>query len=83
MIRGKKISSKELSKKLANYGIASRPFFWPISEQDIFKKMKLFNNEKYPNSSYLSKYGIYLPSYFDLKNNEIKYISSIVNKILK
>tara|TARA_B100001057_G_scaffold302369_1_gene302578 strand:+ start:12349 stop:13488 length:1140 start_codon:yes stop_codon:yes gene_type:complete len=83
VIRGKKISSKELSKKLANYGIASRPFFWPINEQDIFKKMKLFNNEKYPNSSYLSKYGIYLPSYFDLKNNEIKYISSIVNKILK
>ena len=82
VVMGKKISAKELSKKLSNYGIASRPFFWPMHKQDIFKKMKLFNKDKYPNSLYLSKYGIYLPSYFDLKNSEINYISSIVNRIL-
>ena len=44
--------------------------------------MKIFKKESFPNSTYLSRYGIYLPSYYDLKNKDIDYICSIVNKIL-
>ena len=53
-----------------------------MHEQDIFKKMKLFKKSKFPNSSYIGRYGLYLPSYYKLKNNEIDYISKIVNKVL-
>ena len=71
-----------LSKKLLHFGIESRPFFWPMHEQFVFKKLKLFNKKTYPNSSYLSKYGLYLPSYLQLTKQEINKISNIVNKIL-
>ena len=54
-----------------------------MHKQDIFKKMKMFKNKKFPNSSYLDKYGLYLPSYFKLKKKDIDYISSVINKILK
>ena len=83
MIKKKKITASELAKKLRKYGINTRPFFWPIHDQTIFKKMNMFRNQKFPNSSYLSKYGIYLPSYFKLKKKDIDYISSVINKILK
>ena len=83
LIKNKKIKSSLLAKKLLKYGIMTRSFFWPMHEQDIFKKMKLFKKLKFPNSSYLSRYGLYLPSYYSLKSKQIDYISSIVNNILK
>ena len=44
--------------------------------------MKIFKNKKFPNSSYLARYGLYLPSYFKITKNDINYIASIINKIL-
>ena len=82
VIRNKKFLASEVAKKLKKFGIMTRPFFWPMHEQDIFKKMKLFKKSKFPNSSYIGCYGLYLPSYYKLKNNEIDYISKIVNKVL-
>ena len=83
VIKKSKVTASMLSKKLAKYGISTRPFFWPMHKQYIFKKMKIFKNKKFPNSSYLSKYGLYLPSYFQLKKKDINYISSVINNILK
>ena len=83
LIKKKKITGSMLTKKLAKYGIKTRPFFWPMHEQNVFKKKNMFKNKKFPNSSYLGRYGIYLPSYFKLKKKDISYISSVINKILK
>ena len=77
------MTASKFSEKIARYGIKTRPFFWPMHEQHIFKKMKIFKNKKFPNSSYLARYGLYLPSYFKLKKKDIDYISSAINKILK
>ena len=76
-----KINSKQLSKKLIRYGIQTRPFFWPMHNQKIFKKLGLFKKQKYPNSNYLSKYGLYLPSSLDIKNKDINFITNKINKI--
>ena len=72
----------EVQKKLLNKSIETRPFFWPMHKQNIFKKMGLFKNESYPIAENLSKNGFYLPSGVGLKNNQIDYIVKIVNKIL-
>ena len=82
VIKNKKILASDLAKKLNKLGIMTRPFFWPMHEQDIFKKMKIFKKYNFPNSSYLARYGLYLPSYYSLKNSEIDYISRIVNNLL-
>ena len=84
VIKNKIMTSENLARKLLKFGISSRPFFYPMNKQYILKKMKVFNStNSYPNSSYLSKYGLYLPSYFALKNKEIKYISDVINNLLK
>ena len=84
MIKNKKIKAKKVSKILKKLNIETRPFFYPMNKQDIFKKLNYeFHKYKFKNSEYLSEYGFYLPSYLSLKNNQIDKISKIVNEIIK
>ena len=78
------IDAKKMIKKLITYGIQTRPFFWPMHKQKIFKeKYKINTSGNYKNSEYISKYGLYLPSSLDIKSNQIKFICDKVNSILK
>jgi len=78
------IDAKKMMKKLITYGIQTRPFFWPMHKQKIFKeKYKINTSGNYKNSEYISKYGLYLPSSLDIKSNQIKFICDKVNSILK
>ena len=81
LIKDKKILASNVIQNLRSHGIGARPFFWPMNEQKIFKKLKIFNNTKYPNSNYLSRYGFYIPSFLKIKNSEMDYIVEILNKI--
>tara|TARA_B100000795_G_scaffold181661_1_gene137681 strand:- start:759 stop:1895 length:1137 start_codon:yes stop_codon:yes gene_type:complete len=72
----------EIQKKLLKHGIDTRPFFWPMHKQDIFKKLNFFKKEKYPVSEYLSNNGFYIPSGIDLTKKELKYISDTINFIV-
>ena len=83
LIKNKKTLASNVIKKLANFGIGARPFFWPMHEQKIFKKMKIFNKKKYPNSSYLGRYGFYIPSHPKISNTEMNFVISKINKLLK
>ena len=77
------IDAKKMMKKLITYGIQTRPFFWPMHKQKIFKeKYKINTSGNYKNSEYISKYGLYLPSSLDIKSNQIKFICDKVNSIL-
>ena len=79
-----KIKRNYVMERLLQNKIQTRPFFYPMHKQAIFKKMKIFNkNEKYPNSEYLCKNGFYLPSGVGIKNFEIDYICRILNNIFK
>ena len=82
LLKKKKILASSVIKKLATYGIGARPFFWPMHEQKILKKMKIFNKTKYPNSSYLGRYGFYIPSYPQISNTDMNYIISKIKKII-
>jgi perosamine synthetase len=81
VIKNKKMLASKVIKKLASHGIGARPFFWPMHEQKVFKKMKIFSQKKYPNSSYLGRYGFYIPSYLKITNSEMNYVISIINKL--
>ncbi len=82
LIKNKKILASQVIKKLANLGIGARPFFWPMHEQKIFKKMKIFKKIKYSNSSYLGRYGFYIPSYLEITDDDMDYVISKINKLL-
>ncbi len=72
-----------LKNRVVNYlrkkGVETRPIFKPMSQLKIYKSA----DKNFKNSINIYKRGISLPSYPDLKEKEIKYISNAINKILK
>ena len=80
LILKNKILAKKLAKKLNKNGIQTRPFFFPMNKQKILKKYLKKSKEKFKNSEYLSKYGLYVPSYYNLKKKDIYFICNQINK---
>ena len=67
----------KLIKKLREYNIDSRPYFYPISDMPMFKTARTkIAHEIYKN-------GIYLPIFHELKDDEIDYICETVIKLTK
>ena len=58
-------------KKLSALQIGTRPFFWCMHEQPIFKKMGLFIDEKYPVAEKMARNGFYLPSGLGISKSDI------------
>jgi perosamine synthetase len=54
--------AEEAMKRLALLGIGTRPFFWPMHQQPVFKNLGLLANESCPVAERLAKRGFYLPS---------------------
>ena len=73
---------KDIMKKLSLQGIGTRPFFYPMHQQPVFKKMGLFKNVNLKNSEYLYQHGFYLPSGIPLTEDQIFQSSEKLIKIM-
>ena len=83
VLKDKLISKRDkIMKFLSNNNIGTRPFFYPMNKQKIFKKMKLFKSDSMPVSEYISNNGFYLPSGLGLKNKEIDIVIKNFLKIV-
>ena len=78
--KGSKKNRQEIQKRLLRSNIDTRPFFWPMHKQDIFK-MGFFKKEKHPVSEFLSNNGFYIPSGIDLSYKKLNYIADTINKL--
>ncbi len=65
-------------KVLEQNGIDARPFFYPLSDMDIYKK---YSHSSNPVARKISSYGINLPTYESLKS--IGEIRTIIEEIVK
>lgn len=54
--------AEEAMKRLAGLGVGTRPFFWPMHEQPVFRAMGLFEGERHPVAERIARRGFYLPS---------------------
>jgi perosamine synthetase len=73
----------EAMRRLASLNIGSRPFFWPMHEQPVFRKMGLFVDEKYPVAERMARRGFYLPSGLALTATQIERSAKALLEILK
>lgn len=71
-------SAKEAIEQLADKGIGCRPFFYPMHQQPVFRKMGLFAEEKYPVAEWLGKSGFYIPSGLKLTLQQMQYVAEQV-----
>ncbi len=81
VLKNKKLNAKILAEKLENRGIETRPLFLGMHQQPVLKKMKLFNNEKFPVTEELSRFGLYLPSGLKLNKKKINFICNVLKDI--
>ena len=76
-------NASKIMEILKKEGVGTRPFFYPIHKQPIFKKLGFFENKNFPNSENIYKQGFYLPSGLTLDYKKIKKVSDILNRVLK
>lgn len=65
------VDAKAVMARLAQRGIGTRPFFWPMHEQPVLRKMGLFDGERYPVAERLARRGFYIPSGMALTDAQI------------
>ena len=75
-------ANEELGQQVVQYlnkhQIGTRPFFWCMHEQPVFKQMGLFNGEKYPVAEQLARNGFYIPSGLGLKEEEVLQVVKLM-----
>jgi perosamine synthetase len=69
--------------RLAERGIGSRPFFWPMHEQPVFRRMGLFKNQTFPVSERLARRGFYLPSGLALSAEQADEVTEAVKRLME
>ena len=74
--------SQEAMRRLGAQGIGTRPYFWPMHEQPVFRTMGLFEGERYPVSERLARRGFYLPSGMALTEGQLDQVAAEVRKLL-
>jgi len=75
--------AKEAMTRLGKLGIGSRPFFWPMHEQPVLRKMGLFDGESYPVAESIARRGFYIPSGMALTDEQIEQSAMAVKEILQ
>lgn len=74
--------ASEAMRRLAEAGVGTRPFFWPMHEQPVLRKLGLFRGESYPVAERLARRGLYLPSGMALTEEQILRVASTVRSVL-
>ena len=75
--------AEEAMRRLGQKGIGTRPFFWPMHEQPVFRKMGLFTDERYNVAERLARRGFYIPSGMALTDGQMAEVAGAVREILR
>ncbi len=77
------LDAAEAMKRLAERGIGTRPFFWPMHEQPVFRRRGLFAGEVYPNAERLARRGFYVPSGLALTEPQIDEVAAALRELMQ
>jgi perosamine synthetase len=72
----------EAMRRLAARGVGCRPFFWPMHEQPVFRRMGLFAGERLPVAERLGRRGFYVPSGLALTEAQIDTVAATVKDLM-
>ncbi|RPI35989.1 MAG: aminotransferase DegT, partial [Nitrospiraceae bacterium] len=75
--------AEEAMKRLGSLKIGTRPFFWPMHEQPVFRKMGLFEGERYPVAERLARRGFYIPSGMALTEAQMEEVAEAVKEMMQ
>jgi perosamine synthetase len=73
----------EAMRRLGQKRIGTRPFFWPMHEQPVFRKMGLFKGVECPVSERIARRGFYVPSGLALTDQQIDEVVAALKEVLR
>jgi perosamine synthetase len=76
------LDARQFMARLAERGIGTRPFFWPMHEQPVLRKLGFCTDVACPIAERLARRGLYLPSGVGLTDAEIDIVADAVEEIL-
>lgn len=77
------MDAKAAMAALAEQKIGTRPFFWPMHMQPVFKKMGLFADISCPVAERIAKRGFYIPSGLALTTLQMQRVAAVMHKVLR
>ena len=75
--------AKEAMRRLAEKGIGTRPFFCPMHQQPVLRKIFDSVENSFPVAENLYKRGFYLPSGLGLTEKEIMRVAKVLREVLE
>jgi perosamine synthetase len=76
------ISALEMQARLNRRGVGTRPFFFPMHQQPVFRKKGWFGELSLPVAEGLYRRGFYIPSGLALKSEAIDAVATILREEL-
>lgn len=76
------MSAADFAKRLAQAGVATRPFFLGMHEQPVLQALGLFVEERYPVAERIARQGLYLPSGLSLTLAQLEEVCRAVGEQL-
>ena len=76
-------TAEEVMRRLAEQKIGTRPFFWCMHEQPVFRKMNLFEHESCPVAERIARRGFYIPSGLALTDEQMQRVADALHSVMK
>jgi perosamine synthetase len=76
------LDAEAATQRLAALGIGTRPFFWPMHEQPVFRRMGLFEGVSCPVAERIARRGFYLPSGVALTEDQQGRVVDAVTEVV-
>lgn len=73
----------EAMRRFAVHGIGTRPFFWPIHEQPILKRLGFCSNVAAPVSERIARRGFYIPSGLGMTRSQCDQVIEVAHRVLE
>ena len=74
--------AEEAMTRMRTKGVGTRPFFWPMHEQPVFRKMGLFSDIACPVAERIARHGFYIPSGVALTRDQAERVAEALKEIV-
>lgn len=75
--------AKEAMRRLSEAGVGTRPFFWPMHEQPVLRRMGWFAQTHCLVAERIARRGFYIPSGLALKEEQIRTVAKVVREVIR
>jgi perosamine synthetase len=75
------MSAREAMQSLGSAGIGTRPFFYPMHRQPVFRKMGLFEGISCPVAERIAERGFYIPSGLAMTDGQLDQVADEMRKL--